>query len=161
MDATILYPSPLGDIRLTVRGGALAEAHFCRPGDPAPVCREDPLLDQAARWLDRYFAGDRPGPGAIPLAPAGTPFQRAVWQLLREIDYGQSTTYGALARTLMQRQGLSAMSAQAIGGAVGRNPIAVFIPCHRVLGKNGQLTGYAAGLDRKEYLLRLEQIPFS
>jgi methylated-DNA-[protein]-cysteine S-methyltransferase len=115
----------------------------------------DPVLDAAQAWLEDYFVGKRPEPARLPLNPKGTEFQKAVWRLLLEIPYGQVTTYGALAAKLAQERG-GRMSAQAIGGAVGRNPISIIIPCHRVIGADGRLTGYAGGLWRKEALLRLE-----
>ncbi len=119
---------------------------------PAP-----PVLHAACRWLDDYFAGRRPDIEKIPLAPFGTPFQQRVWALLRDIPYGRTTTYGALARRLAPQR----MAAQAVGGAVGRNPVAIFIPCHRVLGSGGALTGYAGGLERKQRLLLHEGINLS
>lgn len=115
----------------------------------------DVVLSKTKRWLDDYFAGRRPD-FAPPLKPQGTPFQELVWQLLLGIPYGATITYGELAQAVAQRLGKERMSAQAVGQAVGHNPIAVIIPCHRVLGKNGQLTGYAGGLERKKALLALE-----
>ena len=115
----------------------------------------DVVLSKTKQWLDDYFAGRRPD-FAPPLKPQGTPFQELVWQLLLDIPYGATTTYGELAQAVAQRLGKERMSAQAVGQAVGHNPIAVIIPCHRVLGKNGQLTGYAGGLERKKALLALE-----
>lgn len=106
-------------------------------------------------WLDVYFTGREPD-FMPPLNPVGSGFQRAVWELLLQIPYGQTTTYGALARKLAQQQGLAHMSAQAVGGAVGRNKISILIPCHRVVGTGGRLTGYAGGVDRKAGLLELE-----
>lgn len=126
--------------------------------DPAAACGEEfpptPEAKQLKAWLANYFAGR--DPGALPLAaPVGTPFQQRVWALLAAIPYGQTTTYGALARILEQQTGRRA-SAQAVGQAVGRNPVAVVIPCHRVIGADGSLTGYAGGLPLKQALLRLE-----
>ncbi|MDO4316225.1 MAG: methylated-DNA--[protein]-cysteine S-methyltransferase [Oscillospiraceae bacterium] len=114
---------------------------------------ELPVFRQAAAWLDGYFAGEAP-PALPPLAPQGSPFRQAVWRLLREIPRGQVTTYGALAQALRER-GVSA-APQAVGGAVGHNPISILIPCHRVVGAGGSLTGYAGGLAVKKYLLELE-----
>ena len=96
-----------------------------------------------------------------PLNPIGSEFQRAVWELLLQIPYGQTTTYGALAQELAKRQELAHMSAQAVGGAVGHNVLSVFIPCHRVVGAGGSLTGYAGGIDKKIRLLELEHAPLS
>ncbi len=117
---------------------------------------ESPLLLDAKRWLDRYFAGERP-PKQPTLHPIGTKFQLAVWEQLGTIPYGQTTTYKAIAQRLAQQKGLPHMSAQAVGNAVGHNRISILIPCHRVLGSDGALTGYAGGLDRKRKLLALEQ----
>ena len=119
--------------------------------------RDDhPVLLQAKGWLDRYFAGQRPDPAELKLAPEGSRFRHQVWELLLHIPYGQVTTYGALAKELALRQGIPSMSAQAVGGAVGHNPISIIIPCHRVVGADGSLTGYAGGLDKKTQLLELE-----
>ena len=110
-------------------------------------------------WLADYFAGHAPVPD-LPLAPQGTPFQNAVWKALRAIPKGKVTTYSVIARELSHMRGLGSMSAQAVGGAVGHNPISIIIPCHRVVGANGSLTGYAGGLDRKKNLLELEKAVF-
>ena len=130
--------------------------HFARtlPKD-ARACRLSVLTDTEA-WLRAYFAGARPDPREIPLRTQGSEFEQAVWALLREIPCGQTTTYGALAARIAAERGLSHMSAQAVGGAVGRNPIAILIPCHRVLGADGSLTGYAGGLAAKRFLLAHE-----
>ena len=119
--------------------------------------RETELLILAKKWLDAYFSGRQPK-RPVPLHPMGTAFQMEVWELLREIPYGETRTYGSLAQTLARRRGLAHMSAQAVGGAVGCNPISILIPCHRCIGANGSLTGYAGGLDRKTALLKLEGI---
>ena len=129
--------------------------HFARtlPKD-ARACRLSVLTDTEA-WLRAYFAGARPDPREIPLRTQGSEFEQAVWAMLREIPCGQTTTYGALAQALARKSGKPAC-AQAVGGAVGRNPISILIPCHRVLGRNGSLTGYAGGVEKKAALLRLE-----
>ncbi|MBQ9044411.1 MAG: methylated-DNA--[Oscillospiraceae bacterium] len=154
----IRYPSPLGTLTIAAEGEALtalviegqkyAERHLAGAGRE----RETPVLRAARAWLDRYFSGDAPA-AALPLAPKGTEFQRRVWQALRAIPYGRTTTYGALAVQL-------GSSARAVGGAVGRNPLSILIPCHRVLGADGSLTGYAGGPENKAKLLRLEGIAF-
>ena len=115
------------------------------------------ILRETVEWLDLYFAGKCPS-FTPPLAPKGTPFRQEVWQLLLDIPYGKTTTYGELAGKLAARRGLKSMSAQAVGGAVGHNPISLIIPCHRVLGSDGSLTGYAGGTDKKQALLELEKI---
>lgn len=119
--------------------------------------RELPIFTKARQWLELYFSGQEPT-AALPLHFTGTAFQHAVWELLLSIPYGQTTTYGELARQLARRQGSGRMSAQAVGQAVSRNPIPIFIPCHRVIGANGALTGYVGGLDRKRKLLQLEGV---
>lgn len=129
------------------------------PHDLARIGMRDdahPVLLRARDWLDRYFSGKQPDITELKLAPAGSAFQMEVWQLLCQIPYGQVTTYGAIAKKLSAKKGLASMSAQAVGGAVGRNPISIIIPCHRVVGADGSLTGYAGGLERKKYLLSLE-----
>ena len=156
------YASPLGTIFLAADNGALAglwlegQKYFAATLDEAAVERDDlPVFRQAAAWLDAYFA-KAPLPALPPLAPQGSPFRQAVWRLLLEIPYGTVTTYGALARTL-RGQGISA-AAQAVGGAVGHNPISILIPCHRVVGSDGSLTGYAGGVANKQFLLELEGV---
>ncbi len=125
-----------------------ASAHWMN--DPA-----QPVFASLRLALARYFAGEQESED-VPLAPLGTSFQMAVWDALRRIPYGRTVTYGDLAREIARARGLGSMSAQAIGGAVGHNPITILIPCHRVVGADGSLTGYAGGLDRKEALLQLE-----
>ena len=117
---------------------------------------ETPVLCEAKRWLDIYFSGREPD-FTPPLHPVGSAFQQAVWALLMEIPYGETTTYGTLVRKLAEKQGLTHMSAQAVGGAVGHNDISLIIPCHRVVGASGSLTGYAGGVDKKIKLLELER----
>lgn len=114
---------------------------------------------ETCHWLDRYFGGVDPG-AFPPLRLLGTPFRQQIWKRLMHIPYGQSVTYGDLAQEMATRLGQGSMSAQAVGGAVGHNPIALIVPCHRVLGAGGKLVGYAGGLERKSALLRLEHIPF-
>ena len=116
-----------------------------------------PVLGDACRWLDVYFSGREPD-FTPKLHLIGSDFRQAVWALLLQIPYGQTTTYGALAKQLAEKQGRLRMSAQAVGGAVGHNRIAILIPCHRVVGTNGSLTGYAGGIDKKEKLLRMEHV---
>ena len=145
---TGVYRSPLGDIVLTSDGSALTGLRFAEATNGEPAQDIPPLAD-ACRWLDPYFSGAKPD-FTPRLAPQGTPFQQSVWGELLAIPYGHTVTYGYIAQRLRCR------SAQAVGGAVGRNPIALIIPCHRVIGSNGQLTGYAYGLDRKQWLLSHE-----
>lgn len=115
-----------------------------------------PVFDRVREWLDGYFAGDNPAL-SLPLAPQGKPFSQSVWKVLCAIPYGEVTTYGEIAKKIAKRLGRASMSAQAVGGVVGHNPISVIIPCHRVVGSDGSLTGYAGGVDKKQWLLRLEK----
>lgn len=117
-----------------------------------------PVFDQTKAWLDRYFKGEKPEISELPLAPIGGEFRQAVWKILCDIPYGQVMTYGEIAKKIAQQQGRKSMSAQAVGGAVGHNPISLIIPCHRVIGTNGSLTGYAGGIDVKMTLLHLEGV---
>ena len=154
------YDSPLGPITLAGEDGALTGLWFdgqkyFGAGLPAGTPEgEPPVFRQVRAWLDRYFRGEDPGP-APPLAPAGTVFQRPVWEVLREIPYGRTATYGQVAQAAGRGLGRNT-SPRAAGSAVGRNPISLLIPCHRVVGAGGSLTGYAGGLERKEALLKLE-----
>ena len=144
------HPSPVGRLYLTADAGGLSGIWM------HPEKTEDfPVLSEGKAWLDTYFSGD-PAQITFPLNPHGTAFQRQVWDILLTIPYGQATTYGAIAREMAIRMGKEKMSAQAMGQAVGKNPIGILIPCHRVVGANGKLTGYAGGLDKKEWLLRHE-----
>ncbi len=132
------------------------QRHFLCGFDALPPERpEHPVLLETAAWLKRYFDGGRPDPGLLPLAPQATPFQHLVLELLLEIPYGCTSSYGELARLAAGRLGRPT-SPRAVGQAVGRNPISIVIPCHRVLGAGGTLTGYAGGLERKLWLLRHE-----
>lgn len=156
------YASPLGGMTLVSDGTALVGLYFdgqkyAAQGLDATRTQKNLLIfEEARRWLDVYFSGRKPD-FTPPTAPAGTAFQQSVWEILRTIPYGETTTYGAIARRIEQNTGCR-MSAQAVGGAVGRNPISILIPCHRVIGADGSLTGYAGGLDKKAYLLRIEEI---
>ena len=162
---TTLYPSPLGPLTLACDGQSLTglwlenQKYFGgpRPEELTPG-KDFPVLDRARAWLDRYFAGDRPSPGELPLDPAGTPFRRAVWSLLLEIPWGTVTTYGELAQRACLRLDRPSVPARAVGGAVGHNPISIIIPCHRVVGANGSLTGYAGGIPAKRWLLEHEGV---
>lgn len=118
----------------------------------------DKTMRATVQWLDKYFAGQRPQPQELPLQPKGSEFRQSVWQELLKIPYGETVTYGAIARVIAAERGLKTMSAQAVGGAVGHNPISIIIPCHRVMGGNGSLTGYAGGVDKKLWLLQHERI---
>ena len=119
---------------------------------------DDIILVRAKNWLDRYFKGEKPQISELDLAPIGSDFAKNVWKLLCEIPYGKVTTYGEIAKKVAKIMNKSAMSPQAVGGAVGHNPISIIIPCHRVVGTNGSLTGYAGGIDKKIFLLKHEKI---
>ncbi len=125
------------------------------------VQKELPVFTATKKWLERYFAGEKPLPSELPLAPVGGVFRQQVWKLLCEIPYGQVTTYGALAKELSKCMGRVSMAGQAVGGAVGHNPISIIIPCHRVVGANGSLTGYAGGILTKAKLLEHEGVDLS
>ncbi len=117
-----------------------------------------PVFIKTKEWLRRYFAGERPNPAELSLKPGGSVFRQNVLQILQEIPYGETITYGEIAKKIAEKEGKKSMSGQAVGGAVGHNPISIIIPCHRVVGSNGSLTGYAAGIDTKIQLLHLEGV---
>ena len=119
------------------------------------------ILRETKKWLDEYFDGYNPSINRLKIAPEGTEFQKRVWQILCDIPYGQTTTYKSIAQTVAKQMNKPSMSAQAVGSAVGHNPISIIIPCHRVVGTDGSLTGYAGGLERKRMLLALENINLS
>lgn len=119
--------------------------------------KEVPILIQTENWLKRYFNKEKPSLNELPIHLDGSPFQLEIWKLLCEIPYGKTTTYKALSLEVARRMGKEKMSAQAVGGAVGRNPISIIIPCHRVIGTNGKMIGYNGGTAIKEKLLQLEQ----
>lgn len=153
MNNVLFYRSPIGVLVLAAQNGALVSAVF---SDEAGADSPCPVLTEAKAWLDRYFEGSDPGP--IPRCdPQGTPFQKAVWNALLSIPYGETISYAALA----SRLGLSARHARAVGGAVGKNPLVLFYPCHRVIGASGKPTGYAYGIERKLALLKTERKDFT
>ena len=153
--------SPLGDLTLAEEDGCIIglwmEGQKYFPELSHAIVESSPVLMQAEQWLKRYFDGQQPSIQELPLSPRGSAFRQQVWQLLCRIPYGQTTSYAALADELAKSRGMPKMSAQAVGNAVGHNPISILIPCHRVVGSRGQLTGYAGGLDRKQWLLDWEQ----
>ena len=158
MDPIQTYLSPLGPITLASDGEALTGLRFDRQEHAADTYAEEslPVFEETVRWLDLYFSGRIPD-FTPSLRMAGTPFRKAVWEILLTIPYGRTMTYGEVAAKIAEQQGKARMSAQAVGGAASRNPVALIVPCHRVIGSDGSLTGYAGGLERKEYLLRLER----
>lgn len=156
MQSTFFYSSPLGKLTLTADPLGLTGLWFPDSLHFSPEDGEDlPVFRETCRWLDMYFSGREPD-FLPPLHLTGTAFQKLIWELLLTIPYGRTVTYGQLARQAADRLGKPRMSAQAVGGAVGRNPVSILVPCHRVLGANGSLTGYAGGLSRKAALLKLE-----
>lgn len=160
MNYEMTYPSPVGMLTLASDGENLTglwienQKYFGSTRKESVSSSNLPVFIQAVHWLDCYFRGEAPAI-TLPLAPEGSAFRQAVWKKLMEIPYGNTTTYGAIAAQLERETGRRA-SAQAVGGAVGHNPISILIPCHRVIGADGSLTGYAGGLDAKKFLLTLE-----
>lgn len=163
---TCKYISPLGGISMASDGASLTglwldgQKYFSQtlPQNYETYEQKDLLIfADTKRWLDIYFAGKKPD-----FTPAlhleGSPFRMAVWEILLQIPYGQTITYGEIAKKIAQKRGLPSMSAQAVGGAVGHNPISIIVPCHRVVGTGGSLTGYAGGVDKKIKLLKLEGV---
>ncbi|MCD8039044.1 MAG: methylated-DNA--[protein]-cysteine S-methyltransferase [Lachnospiraceae bacterium] len=156
------YKSAIGNILLAADEVGLTglwfegQKYFALNLDSEHEERELPLFMEVKRWLDEYFAG-REQDFAIPLHFTGTGFQNEVWEILCDIPYGSTVTYGEIANRIASKRGLSRMSAQAVGGAVGHNNISIIVPCHRVVGSNGSLTGYAGGIDKKAKLLALEK----
>lgn len=163
---TSKYTSPLGGILLAADEVGLrglwfdGQKYFARDLPDERTERETTVLSEAKRWLDLYFGGQEPD-FLPPLHPVGTPFRQTVWEILLRIPYGKTVTYGEISKQLAEKMGLERMSAQAVGGAVGHNKISIIIPCHRVVGSNGSLTGYAGGIDRKIKLLELEHADMS
>ena len=159
------YPSPLGDILLASLNNELIGLWFegqkyylASINEEMQEKNDEEIFLKTKNWLDRYFKGEQPNIKELSLNPIGSDFRKKVWKILCEIPYGNTRTYKEIAEKLAKKRGLKSMSAQAIGGAVGHNPISIIIPCHRVVGTSGNLTGYAGGLDKKEYLLKLEKI---
>lgn len=162
------YPSPVGLLTLACDGtnlvGLWIEGQKYH-GNTIPGAMAEKgnltVFDMVRRWLDRYFDGEKPGISALPLAPIGSEFRRQVWGILCDIPYGEVMTYGDIAKKISASRNIASMSSQAVGGAVGHNPISIIIPCHRVVGSNGSLTGYAGGVAIKAKLLALEGAPMA
>lgn len=153
----LMYPSPIGQLLLTSDGTHLTGLWMDRQPEPRSIPGTHlPVLLQTKSWLDGYFLGEAPEM-TVPLAAEGTSFQKMIWKFLGQIPYGATCTYGELAKKAAAALGREKMSSQAVGGAVGRNPISILIPCHRCIGSDGSLTGYAWGLERKQWLLAHEQ----
>lgn len=159
------YDSPIGSLLLVSNGTTLnglwmeQQKYYGAQYEAAAIMNPGlPVFAEITKWLDAYFAGSSPDLAPLSLVPVGTPFQQWVWNILQTIPYGTTITYGEIAARIAQEQNRSSISAQAVGNAVGRNPISIIIPCHRVIGSNGSLTGYAGGLERKLWLLQHEGI---
>lgn len=159
------YCSPVGDITVASDGENIVELWLVGqrgfssvPEEQGNMTERITTLAKAREWLDRYFAGDKPVPGELPLAPVGGSFRQEVWKILRGIPYGELMTYGEIARRIAAGRGIEKMAAQAVGGAVGHNPISIVIPCHRVVGAGGNLTGYGGGIELKQALLAHEGV---
>lgn len=161
------YNSPLGTLTLAAGDDGLkglwfeGQRHFGGTLDAPMTSRDTAHLAAARAWLDEYFAGGNPEESRLVLAPMGSAFRQIVWQLMREIPRGEVSTYGQLAQKAARRLGKAKGCARAVGGAVGRNPINIIVPCHRVVGANGNLTGYDAGIARKLFLLEREGVDCS
>jgi len=162
------YSSPIGPLMLASDGLNLTglwmegQKYFAATVKGVLQKEQDlPVFTHTRKWLDDYFSGKKPLPSALPLAPKGGDFRKMVWDILCDIPYGSVSTYGDIARSLAIKMNKKTMSAQAVGGAVGHNPISIIIPCHRVIGSNGSLTGYAGGIDKKIKLLEHEKVDIS
>lgn len=161
MQYTTTYQSPVGEILLAADEIGLTglwfdgEKYYAWNLDEKHEEKEIPVFVEVKRWLDIYFSGREPD-FMPPMHMLGTDFQKEVWEILRMIPYGKTITYGEIAAKIAKKRGLTRMSAQAVGNAVGRNELSILIPCHRVVGTNGNLTGYAGGIDKKIVLLKLE-----
>lgn len=166
MKYTNHYESPLGGITLASDGEALTglwfdgQKYFGGTLEEGCEQKELPVFEQTHQWLDIYFCGKDPG-FIPPLVIKTTPFRKAVWEILLQIPFGKTMTYGEIAGKIAKQKGLKKMSAQAVGSAVGHNAISLIIPCHRVVGAGGSLTGYAGGMDKKVQLLSMEKVDMS
>lgn len=165
---TTHYLSPLGDLLLASRDNALiglwieGQKHYLGQLKDDLKDNDDlEIFHQTKDWLNRYFCGESPSPYELKLAPIGSDFRQRVWVILCEIPYGHTITYKDIAMMIAKERGIPKMSAQAVGGAVGHNPISIIIPCHRVVGSSGSLTGYAGGIDKKVKLLKHENVDMS
>lgn len=163
MQYTATYQSPIGRITMASDGQNLSglwfdgQKYFADTLSTEHEFKDLPIFEQTKRWLDLYFQGNVPD-FTPSLYLKSSPFRLAVWDILKQIPYGKIITYGEIADLIAKKQGVKTMSAQAVGGAVGHNPISIIIPCHRVIGSNGSLTGYAGGLDKKISLLTIEKV---
>lgn len=162
---TTYYNSPLGKILLASKDNKLIglwikgqKYYISNLKEELCENKNDEILVKTKKWLDRYFSNKKPNINELELNPIGSDFRKHVWEILCEIPYGKIITYGTIANKIAKQKGIIKMSAQAIGGAVSHNPISIIIPCHRVVGTNGNLTGYAGGIDKKVFLLKHEKV---
>lgn len=161
---TTHYKSPIGDILLASKNNKLiglwieGQKYYLSNLKDEIKEEEKEILIKTKEWLDRYFKGEKTSINELDLNPLGSDFRKSVWKILCEIPYGEVITYKDIADTIAKQKGLKKMSSQAVGGAVSHNPISIIIPCHRVVGSNGSLTGYAGSIDKKVYLLKHEKV---
>lgn len=162
------YSSPIGALMLASDGESLiglwmeGQKYFADTVTSQLAEKENlPLFMATKKWLDLYFSGKKPAISDLPLAPRGSVFRQVVWDVLCDIPYGELATYGEIAKRIADQMKKTSMYSQAVGGAVGHNPISIIIPCHRVVGSNGSLTGYAGGINKKIRLLELEGVDTS
>lgn len=162
------YNSPIGDILLASKNDKLIglwienqKYYLSSLKEELQEVDNNEILNKTKKWLDRYFNGEKPKIKELEIEPVGSEFRKSVWKILCNIPYGEVITYNDIAKQIAKEKGMKQLSAQAVGGAVGHNPISIIIPCHRVVGSNGSLTGYAGGIKRKKYLLEHEKVDMS
>ena len=162
------YNSPIGDILLASKDNRLIglwienqKYYLSNFKEELQEVDNNKILNKTKKWLDRYFNGEKPKVEELEIKLVGSTFRKSVWKILMSIPYGKVVTYNDIAKQIAKEKGIKQMSAQAVGGAVGHNPISIIIPCHRVVGSNGSLTGYAGGIKRKQYLLEHEKVDMS
>ncbi len=162
------YNSPIGDILLASKNDKLIglwienqKYYLSSFKEELQEVDNNKILNKTKKWLDRYFGGEKPKIAELEIELIGSNFRKSVWEILMSIPYGKVITYNDIAKQIAKEKGIKQMSAQAVGGAVGHNPISIIIPCHRVVGSNGSLTGYAGGIKRKQYLLEHEKVDMS
>ncbi len=165
---TTYYNSPVGNILLATKNDKLIglwienqKYYLSNFKEELQEVEDNKILNKTKKWLDRYFGGEKPKINELEIEPVGSEFRKCVWKILCDIPYGKVITYNDIAKQIAKEKGIKKMSAQAVGGAVGHNPISIIIPCHRVVGSNGSLTGYAGGVKRKKYLLEHEKVDMS
>ena len=159
------YKSPIGNLLIASKDNKLIglwienqKYYLSNFKEEMKISNDIEILVKTKQWLDRYFNGEKPNINELEIELTGTEFRKSVWDILKNIPYGEVVTYNDIAKELAKQKGIKRMSAQAVGGAVGHNPISIIIPCHRVIGTNGSLTGYAGGIEKKEYLLKHEKV---